>query len=81
MIDGAAGMSDGAFEKTIYTGGFSAASKTYYYNTYDDPAIRAVRMDDYELDSESIFEETFLEGSPHNNSTSAGLKYVGFTST
>lgn len=54
MIDGAAIMSDGAFERTIYTGGFSSASKTYYYNTYDDPAIRAVRMEDHELDGESI---------------------------
>ena len=44
MIDGAAQMHDGAYEKTIYTGGFSSATKAYYYNTYDDPAIRSVGL-------------------------------------
>ena len=44
MIDGAAQMSDGKYEKTIYTGGFSSATNTYYYNTYDDPAIKKVSM-------------------------------------
>ena len=49
LIDGAAAMTDGAFEKTIYTGGYSAATQTYYYNTYDNPAIRSVVMGDYDL--------------------------------
>ncbi|MBR0429702.1 MAG: choloylglycine hydrolase [Lachnospiraceae bacterium] len=44
MIDGAAQMHDGMYEKTIYTGGFSSRTKTYYYNTYDDLAIRSVGM-------------------------------------
>lgn len=48
MVDGCAAMADGAFEKTIYTGCFSAASDTYYWSTYDDPAIRSVRMGDYD---------------------------------
>ena len=51
MIDGAAAMTDGRFEKTIYTGGYSAAAQTYYYNTYEDFAIKSVAMKDYELDS------------------------------
>lgn len=51
MIDGAAQMADGTCEKTIYTGGYSVASKTYYYNTYEDPAIQKVAMGDYNLDS------------------------------
>lgn len=51
MIDGGAAMADGAFEKTIYTGGYSAAAQTYYYNTYEDFAIKSVAMKDYELDS------------------------------
>ena len=51
MIDGAAQMGDGACEKTIYTGGYSAVTKTYYYNTYEDPAIQKVAMGDYNLDS------------------------------
>ena len=54
MIDGAAQMADGACEKTIYTGGYSAASKTYYYSTYEDPAIQKVAMGDYNLDSADL---------------------------
>ena len=54
MIDGAAAMADGTFEKTIYTGGYSTASQTYYYNTYDNPAIQKVAMKDYDLDSKEL---------------------------
>ena len=54
MIDGAAAMADGAFEKTIYTGGYSSATKTYYYNTYEDPAIKSVAMSDHDLDSSEL---------------------------
>ncbi len=44
MIKGGAAMADGSFEYTIYTGGYSAATKTYYYSTYEDSAIRGVAM-------------------------------------
>ncbi len=54
MIDGAAEMADGAYEKTIYTGGYSSATKTYYYNTYEDPAIKSVALGDYRLDSSEL---------------------------
>lgn len=54
MIDGAAAMADGAFEKTIYTGGYSTKTKTYYYNTYEDPAIKSVKMQDYDLDKSEL---------------------------
>lgn len=54
MIDGAAAMADGACEKTIYTGGYSAATKTYYYSTYENPAIQAVAMKDHDLDSTEL---------------------------
>jgi choloylglycine hydrolase len=54
MIDGAAEMADGKCEKTVYTGGYSAPSKTYYYNTYEDPAIHSVAMKDYNLDSAEL---------------------------
>lgn len=54
MIDGAAAMGDGAYEKTIYTGGYSTATKTYYYNTYEDPAIQKVAMVDHNLDSAEL---------------------------
>ncbi|MBR3156815.1 choloylglycine hydrolase [Candidatus Saccharibacteria bacterium] len=54
MIDGAAQMADGTCEKTIYTGGYSTATKTYYYNTYEDPAIKSVSLKDYDLDSTEV---------------------------
>ena len=54
MIDGGAAMADGRFEKTIYTGGYSTATKTYYYNTYEDFAIKSVAMKDYDLDSSEL---------------------------
>lgn len=47
MVDGCAAMSSGEFEKTIYTGLFSSRTATYYWNTYDDPAIRSVAMADH----------------------------------
>ena len=54
MIDGAAEMLDGKCEKTIYTGGYSSKTKTYYYNTYEDPAIKSVALKDHNLDSTEI---------------------------
>ena len=54
MIDGAAEMADGKCEITVYTGGYSSASKTYYYNTYEDPAIQKVSMSDYSLDTADL---------------------------
>ncbi|MBR1623437.1 MAG: choloylglycine hydrolase [Pseudobutyrivibrio sp.] len=54
MIDGAARMGDGAYEKTIYTGGFSSATNTYYYNTYEDFTIKSVKLGDYDLNGEEI---------------------------
>ena len=54
MIDGGAAMADGAFEKTVYTGGYSAATQTYYYNTYENPAIQKVAMADHDLDSTEL---------------------------
>ena len=50
MIDGAARMADGEYEKTIYTGGFSSATQTYYYNTYEDPEIKGVSLKEFEPD-------------------------------
>ena len=54
MIDGGAAMADGKFEKTVYTGGYSSATQTYYYNTYEDPAIQSVALKDQKLDSTEI---------------------------
>ena len=55
MIDGGAQMSDGTFEITLYTGGFSAASNTYYMSTYDDPAIQAYPMSDAPADGTELY--------------------------
>lgn len=51
MIDGSSQMADGTFEVTLYTGCYSARTQTYYYSTYEDPAIIATPMSDYLNDS------------------------------
>lgn len=56
MIDGAAAMDGENYEKTIYTGGYSTASKTYYYNTYDNPSVVHVSMGDYSLDTSDLIQ-------------------------
>lgn len=55
MIDGAAAMLTGDFEKTIYTGGFSAATNSYYYSTYEDPAIKQAKLSDYDTNGSELF--------------------------
>lgn len=54
MIKGGAKMADGDFEYTVYTGGFSEASKTYYYRTYDDLTLHSVSLDAIDLDGSSL---------------------------
>ena len=54
MIDGAARMTDGQFERTVYTGGVSCRTNTYYYSTYDDPSIRAVALADYDTEGTQL---------------------------
>ena len=54
MVDGAAAMGDGQFEKTIYTGLFSARTSTYYWNTYEDPAIRSVALADHKPSGQEL---------------------------
>ena len=56
MIDGAAAMASGDFEKTVYTGGYSAATKTYYWNTYEDPAIKKSALSDFDINSSELIE-------------------------
>ena len=56
MIDGAAHMDETAFEKTIDTGGYSTASKTYYYNTYENPAILHGSLENHNLDTADLTE-------------------------
>ncbi|MCD9153677.1 choloylglycine hydrolase [Aeromicrobium duanguangcaii] len=55
MVDGSAAMGgSGEFEKTIYTGLFSGRTGTYYWNTYDDPAIQSVALADHEPDGSKL---------------------------
>ena len=56
MIEGAAHMDETSFEKTIYTGGYSTASKTYYYNTYENPAVMHVSLADHDLDTQDLIQ-------------------------
>ena len=58
MIDGAARMGNGDFEITVYTGGFSSRTNTYYYSTYEDPAIRSVALADYDGAGADIIQVT-----------------------
>lgn len=54
MIDGAAKMTNGDFEKTIYTSCFSSFTKVYYFMTYDDLNIQRVKLKD--IDSIDLIE-------------------------
>lgn len=54
MVDGCAKMANGKFERTLFTSGYSAKTKTYYMNTYDDPAIRSYAMADFDMDSSEL---------------------------
>lgn len=45
MIDGASAMADGSFERTLYTGCYSARTKSYYYSTYEDPSIVRISLE------------------------------------
>ena len=54
MIDGAARMTNGEFELTIFTGGVSCRTNTYYYSTYEDPAIRSVALGDYDANGSAL---------------------------
>lgn len=52
---GGAKMEDGKYEYTVYTGGFSAATNTYYYSVYEDPALRPFKMDATDLDGSELY--------------------------
>lgn len=50
MVKGASLMADGQTEYTVYTSGFSAATGTYYLNTYEDFTIRSHKLSDVDLE-------------------------------
>lgn len=57
MIDGAAAMASGDFEKTVYTGGFSTATNTYYWSTYENPAIMKASLVDYDVNGTELIQD------------------------
>lgn len=54
MPKGVGRQGDGRFEYTLYTGGYSAATKTYYFNTYEDPAYQQASLADFDLDGTEL---------------------------
>lgn len=50
MVEGSAIACDGRTELTLYTSCYSAPTRTYYYNTYDDMTLRSACLSDYLLD-------------------------------
>lgn len=48
FVEGCAAMADGSFEKTLFSDCFSAKTGNYYFNTYENPAIRYASLHDYD---------------------------------
>ena len=57
MVEGAAATASGEFEKTIYTGGYSAATQTYYWNTYENPAIQKAALGDFDITGSALMQQ------------------------
>lgn len=53
--EGCATMPDGSQERTLYTSGFSAKTRTYFHATYDEPAILAYPLDACDLSGDAPF--------------------------
>ncbi|MDO4612030.1 MAG: choloylglycine hydrolase [Candidatus Saccharibacteria bacterium] len=56
MIEGGGLADDGKFEVTIYTSGYSSASKTYHFNTYEDQILKSYPLASYNLDQAELIE-------------------------
>lgn len=54
MVEGCAKVADGRFEKTLFTSGYSAATNTYYANTYDRFEIRAFPFAEFDADDDAL---------------------------
>lgn len=53
---GGGAQGNGQFEYTLYTGGYSAATKTYYFSTYDEPAYQKASLNDYDLNGTALIQ-------------------------
>lgn len=55
MVKGGAKMESGNYEYTVYTGGYSMATKNYYFNTYEDSAVKAFSLEKAGLEGGKSF--------------------------
>lgn len=46
---GAVKAPSGEWDQTLYQSGFSSATRTYYYSTYDDPTMQTLCLDDIDF--------------------------------
>ena len=53
--EGCAAFADGSEERTLYTSGYSAATRTYYHAAYEAPAILAYPLDACDLSGDAPF--------------------------
>lgn len=56
QIPGAAKDAEGKSEYTIYTGGFSSATNSYYYCSYDNPAIKCYKLESAGVEGGKVVE-------------------------
>ena len=56
MVEGAARMANGQFERTVYAGGFSSATGTYYWHTYENPTTHSVSLADCDTEGTDLVE-------------------------
>lgn len=56
QVPGAAMGADGSCELTVYSGGFSSATNSYYYFGYYDPTIKRYCLDDVAADGGKVVE-------------------------
>ncbi len=53
--EGCAAFADGSEERTLYTSGYSTATRTYYHAAYEAPAILAYPLDACDLSGDAPF--------------------------
>jgi choloylglycine hydrolase len=54
QVKGGGKQGNGEYEYTIYTGGYSSATQTYYHTLYEDTTRVGVSLKDYDLDGKEL---------------------------
>ena len=57
MIEGASRMKNGNFEKTIYTSGYSAATGSCYFSTYEDFTLQRCSFADFDMNGTQLVQK------------------------